>query len=623
MTQPAFVPRLALVSLALTFGLASTLAEAGELRFSTTAKGGVTATGNTLGLAKQSAANGPGTGDSIGTFICLDDQSVDDFPANVGNPWSSGTTNDWTLNGSSAVLTLPDNSVGIEIAYAELVWSGSYFYGTENVSADLDAPITLSANGDAIEVMPDPTTAVTLAQVSGQGFAINYYMRSAEVTEFVAEHLSSTYSVGGVPATQDFMTEQLNAAGWTLVVAYRASDAPTRNLTVFVGGQFVDEETTEDYPVQGFCTPPQGTVEGAVVISAVEGDANRIGDTLQIAEDQGGPFATLEGPNNPIDNFFASQINGPDGALDPSGSFGDLNHDAFAGLNTVGGRQGWDVTKLPVSSADGQLAAGQTTAVLRAITTGDSFMPVLAALEIDVNSPDFEGGTVVDVAPESIALGQQSTITIDLANGGEVIATDLLFTAPLGQGLELVSFAIDGNPGDIDGDPVATADLVSGVDLGDVDAGAGHQLQLVVEAVGAPTNPDGWPINAGWTYSYVSCVGEDPLGETSYAPAFVGFNDDNTGDGDGDTAGDGDGDTAGDGDGDTAGDGDGDTAGESGDEGTDDGVDEGDSGDESGGDTLGGDRGGDDGCNCATEPNRSPIAAFGLLALLGLVRRRR
>ncbi|MFO7566122.1 MAG: MYXO-CTERM sorting domain-containing protein [Enhygromyxa sp.] len=626
MSSLRFAPGFTFVfGLSLACGLLASTAEASELRFSTTGKGGVVATGNTLGLSKQPAANGPGVGDSIGTFISLDEQLVDDFPANEGNPWPMSTTADWTLNGSTAVLTLPDESVGLEIAYAELVWSGSYLYGSENVSAALDTPVFLAANGDEIEVVPDPTTAVTLSQVSGQGFAINYYMRSAEVTAFVAEHLGTTYSVSGVPATQDYMIEQLNAAGWTLVVVYRASDSPTRNLSVFVGGQFVDEDTTEDYEVAGFCTPPQGTVEGAVVISAVEGDANRTGDTLQIAEGSNGPFATLSGPNNPVDNFFASQINGPDGELDLGGSFGDLNHDAFAGINTVGGRQSWDVTKIPLSSSAGQLSAGQTTAVLRAVTTGDSFMPTLAALEIDVNSPDFEGGTVVDVSPAAVAIGEQATITIEMANGGGVIATDLVFTAPLEQGLELVGFEIDGAAGDIHGNPVSTADLVSGVDLGDVDAGEGHTITMVVEAVEAPAAPQGWLIPAGWSYDYVSCVGEDPLDEQSFAHAQLGFVEDRPGDGD---AGDGDGDDPGDGDGDEPGDGDGDgdgsgeEDGESGDDGNAEGLGEGDTG-ETAGDDLGfGDRETHDGCNCATTPSRSPIAAFGLLALLGLVRRR-
>lgn len=607
----AMLRRAAPLALALALLTLCVSAQASELRFSVTAKGGIISTGNTLGLAKQPAANGPGTGDSIGTFLSPNNQLFDDSPANLGNPWGAGTTSDWTLDGSSAVLELPEVSgAGIEILYAELVWGGSYLYGTENVSADLDVPVVLTANGMSVDAVPDPQTAVTLAEFATQGFAINYYMRSADVTQFVSEQLSATYTVTGVPATQDFQIEQLNAAGWTLVVVYRIATAPTRNLTVFVGGQFVEEDDVEDYPVSGFCTPPEGQVEGGVVISALEGDANRTGDTFQIAENPDGPFAPLSGPNNPIDNFFASQINGVDGNLDTLGSAGNANHDAFAGVNVSGGRQGWDVTKLPLSSANNQLGAGQTSAVLRAITTGDSFMPVLAAFEIDVSSPDFESSSALEAVPASIDVGEQSTLTLDIANGGDVTASELVLTSPLGAGLELVEFAIDGTAGDVDQQPVTTADLAAGVAIGDVPAGSAISVTMVVEAIDVPPMPGGWLLNASWTYAYISCVGEAPLSEQSVDFVQLGFQD---GGGDGDGDGDpGDGDP-GDGDGGT---GDADGEGDGG-SGTDGGSDFG----ETGGDFGSTPREGE-GCNCRSTAPITPAGTLALLGLLGLLRRR-
>src|SRR5262249_39279422 len=41
-------------------------------RRSLNTSGGVTFTGNTLGLSKETSANAPGTDDSIGTFITVD-----------------------------------------------------------------------------------------------------------------------------------------------------------------------------------------------------------------------------------------------------------------------------------------------------------------------------------------------------------------------------------------------------------------------------------------------------------------------------------------------------------------------------------------------------------------------
>ncbi|KIG13551.1 putative internalin [Enhygromyxa salina] len=592
------------------------------MRFSVTAKGGIVSIGNTLGLAKQTGANGPGTRDSIGTFLTPDPLLIDNQPANPGNPWSAGTTWDWQLNSSSAVLELPEDSSGIEILYAELVWGGSYLHGAEDVSAHLGVAVTLAANGMTFDAVPSPQTAVTLAEIGGGGLEINYYMRSAEVTEFVADQLSATFTVTGVPATQDSSVDTLNAAGWSLVVVYRTSHASIRNLSVFVGGQFVDEGATVDYLVSGFCTPPQGKVEAVAVISALEGDAHRTGDTFQIAATGQGPFAQLSGPNNPANNFFASQVNGGDGMIDPLGSSGDANHDALAGQNVVGGRQGWDVTTVALSSANNQLSNGQTSAVLRAVTTDDSFMPVLAGLAIDVSAPDFEGSTAVEVAPLLIGVGEQSTITMTLVNEGEVGATALWFTAPLGQGLELVSFSLDDVPGDANQQPVDTADLVTGVELGDMGPGVGRTVTMVVQAVGKPKLPDGWFIPAIWTFDYVTCVGQDPLSEQSFAFVDIGFAGGGEDEGGGDGDGDGDGSGDGDGDGEPA-----ETGGADAGTGTDGGGGGGESGDGAGtgfGDGTGGaGLGESDGCNCQSDgPPTSLLGLAGLLGLLGLRRRR-
>lgn len=480
------------------------------LRFSETTGGGIVSTGNSLGLAKQLDANGPGTEDSIGTFMSLIDGEVDNAPLNGLNPWGEGTTFDWTLNGSEAELILPEDA---EVLYAELVWAGSWAYGTEDVSANLNDAVILSVEGDSTSAAPDPGTGETIQEFSAGNFAINYYLRSADVTEFVADNLGTFYSVEGVPATQDSLIDEVNAAGWSLIVVYRDSSEPIRNLTVFVGGEFVDENTVVDYEVSGFCTPPSGAFDGYVTLSAVEGDADRGGDSLTIAEDAGGPFVPLVGPNNPETNFFCSQINDYNGDLDTSGTFGDDNHDAFGVENVVGGRQGWDVTTVQLSSEDGHLVTGQTSAILRAETVGDSFLPSAAGLAIEVNAPDFTNVSA-DVMPGLLAIDDTATAAVSMQNVGLVDATGLVFTAELPAGLELDSFSINGNAGDINGNPVSAADLTSGVDLGDVVIGVSMDIEFVVRAAGAPAGgATDWVISPAWTYDYISCVGEAPLTE--------------------------------------------------------------------------------------------------------------
>ncbi|MRG93389.1 MYXO-CTERM sorting domain-containing protein [Polyangium spumosum] len=490
--------------------LAPATAAAQQLRFTATVPGGIAGTGNTLGLSKATNVNGPGDRDSIGAFISLGN-SVDE-PVDAANPWPMGTTADWTMNGSSAVLSLPE----AEVLYAELLWGGSYDYGGENVTSMLDTAVTLAANGSTMMVAPDPTTALTLNETAQSGFAVRYYMRSADVTDFVKQAGKGTYEVSGVPATQASSINNLNAAGWTLVVAYRDEGVPMRNLSVFVGGSFVDENTTQDYTVSGFCAPPAGLVEGTVVVSAIEGDANFVGDQLRIAPTAAGPFVNLSGPNNPSDNFFCSQINDADGNLDTQGSFGDRNQDAIGGTNVSGGRQGWDVTTVPLSSQDGQLQNGQSSAVIRTLTTGDSYAPILAAFSIDVNAPDFKGvaSSVID-APPSVALGDTFTVTAILANNGDVAAEQIDFSLPLEASLGLVSFAVDGTPGDASGNPVDAAKVTAGVPVGDLPAGQSKTVTLELEVKGAPALA-GFFLKAKWGYGFEVCPNQ-PLVTESFS----------------------------------------------------------------------------------------------------------
>lgn len=510
---------------------------ASELRFSQTTAGQVVATGNTLGLSKAFGANGPGIEDSIGTFITLDAASVDAVPAPpAGNPWPAGTTNDWTQNGSDATLTLP---LDAEVLYAELVWGGSTVYDTENVTAFLDDPVTLSFGGDSTLVDPDPATALDIAQMAASGFFANYYMRSADVTDFVTAHGAGTYAAAGVPATQTTTINSLNAAGWSLLVAYRDSTQPIRNLTIFVGGSFVDEDSIEDYDFAGFCTPPSGPFEGRAVVSTIEGDADLTGDGFQIAESGAGPFVALSGPNNPVSNFFCSQLNDDAGQLDMSGTFGNVNQNAAGGFNVVGGRQGWDVTTVSLSSATNQLDNGQTTAVLRATTTGDSFVPTAVGFAIAVNAPSFaDDGNTASGDPLELAIGESSTITVTLHNGGLVDATDVAFRVALPAGLDLAAFATDGVAGDVDGNPVDTAGLAAGVAVGDVAVEQTLQLELEVTAVAAPAMGNTWSIVPQWEYDYVSCVGEAPLTEPhGLAPIFITYDPSGAGSGSGDGSG--------------------------------------------------------------------------------------
>ena len=192
-------------------------------------------------------------------------------------------------------------------------------------------------------------------------------------------------------------------------------------------------------------------------------------------------------------------------------------------MNLEGGRQGWDVTTVPLSSQAGQLAQSQKSAVLRTITTGDSYMPILAAFAIDVNAPDLGGaGSTMDASTVSAKLGDTYTVTATLTNSGQVVAEDLTFVLPIASGLGLVSFSTDGSPGDVGGGAVDAATLAAGAKEGDLAPGQTRTVSLVLSVDGAP--PGGSFLSlATWSYAYEACAGSPLLAETLSQSAVVSY----------------------------------------------------------------------------------------------------
>ncbi|MBN1947478.1 MAG: DUF4215 domain-containing protein [Bradymonadales bacterium] len=489
-------------------------ASSATLRFTTTTEGELAMTGNTIGLSNALDSNCPGTQDSIGTFISPNTSLIDSYPECTDSSWPAGTTSNWRNNGSMGVLDFLDDA---EVVRAELSWGGSWLYGNDSVSGNLNESVVLTfENGDYISVAPDPAASVTLDLFSVGAFDVHYYIRSANVTSFVQEHGPGQYTVSGIPATQDHLIDALNAGGWSLVVAYHHASLPQRNLTIFVGADWVDERMQEDYTFSGFCTPPTGPVEGRVLLGAIEGDANRSGDQVFIGQSEGGEFIALQAPNNPLNNFFASQINTIYGVSDTLGTFGNRNHNANTDTNTIGGRQSWDLTGVSLSQWEGHLANNQTTAIIRA-TSGvgaDSYVVALVAFQIDINSPAFYLPDSTVVATAEADVGDPITYTVYLDNwDGSADAQNTLFKMPLPEGLDLVGFFIDGEPGDIFGTTVTRQDLVQGVKVGDIPWWEIVVVRVEAEVAAVPGSPAPaqFQTQAEWTYEFVSCAGEDPI----------------------------------------------------------------------------------------------------------------
>ena len=422
------------------------------LRYGNTTAGAVTFTGNTLGLNKANNVNGPGNDGSIGAFITLNTNLT-------GGTFGRGTTLNWTNDSSAAVLRMPTNST---VLYAELIWSGSAVLGANpplNSPSNILNYINLTntvrfvlPNGSTNNVAPDPATA----NLVSNGTTAVFYIRSANVTALVQAGGAGTYSVGGVPATVAPLENNNNFCGWTLAVAYQNPSLHQRNMTVFVGNSLAATGvTTPPVGVSGFCSPPTGPVNGFLYVSAIEGDAQIIGDQMLFGTTTN-TLAVLSGPNNLSNNFFSSQINycQPDysiwaptltnGTIDTSGTFGLSNSTPLAVNGTeaiTGARQGWDITCVNVSSA---LTNGVTSAFAENTSSGDTYVVNALALQIDVGSPVLTTSQTVDKT--STYVGDTLTYTVAVTNSGTADAVNLVFTDPLPFGTSFVtnSFATNG-----------------------------------------------------------------------------------------------------------------------------------------------------------------------------------
>lgn len=404
-------------------------------RFSDVKKGGITFTGNTLGLSKAPNQNAPGTEGSIGAFTSLNNAlQVGTFPA--------GTTLSYLQNGSRATLNLP---AGSAILYAELVWGGLFRSSENDISALTNNSVIFTTSQGAFTIAPDPLTAQNF-NIPANDITVGFYVRSADVTALIQPATAQTLSVEAVPAlieALDNRTADTNHAGWTLAVVYENPSLPLRNLTVWSGGTVVSPNTgSTTITVTDFLTPDVLPITGKIFVSAQEGDAVLTGDQMLFGQTVP-TLALLSGPNNPQNNFFASQINNENGLLDTSGTFGNRNANAAAGTNTSACRQGWDITAVDVSD---KLAAIQSSAVIRFTSDGDLYVPNALALQIDSKGANL---TVTKSADKTYAdVGKEITYTLVIENTGTVNALNTTINDMLPPETALVadSVTVDGVP---------------------------------------------------------------------------------------------------------------------------------------------------------------------------------
>ncbi|MCR8845617.1 hypothetical protein NQ117_18190 [Paenibacillus sp. SC116] len=454
-------------------------------RFTVTSAGALTFTGNALSLTKIANQLLPGTLDASGTFITTN-------TALTAPGWFPGTTLDYTLNSSAAVLRIPSGST---IEHAELIWSANYSTPIGNVTPFIRDPVQFRTPQGTFTITP--TNFFTNA--SPVNPSVQWYTNTADVTSLVQAGGAGTYATGSVPAFIAAADNQTTHSGWTLAVSYRNPAFPFRNKSIFVGQDLVGLPPifNIDITVSGFSSPTTGPVTGRILLSSHDGDPFAGGDVAMFGPNTSS-LVTLSGPNNLATNFFQAQINNDSGNLDTSGTFGNRNAVAGnPGFYTTGSRLAYDITNVDASAG---LFNSQTSGVLRITTSSDVILPNGIGIQIDVNQPllsiDKESSTTT--ARE----GDVITYTAVITNSGAANADSVIFTDPIPVGTTFIpnTVSIDGGP------PQTGLSPITGINLGTIPVSGSRRVtfQVRVNTGGVPPQISN---TSSATFTFISVPG--------------------------------------------------------------------------------------------------------------------
>ncbi len=327
-------------------------------RFSTNDTGDITIAANTLMTCPATAANctsgRAGAAQNNNSFN-MGYVDVDEDPS--------------TFDSSNARLRIP---TGATVLFAGLYWGADASAGTNGVAAR-DA--STAGRGTVLIKAPGATGYTTLGPAAtvdtGTGTSTNRYQGFVDVTSLVKAAGAGTYTVANVQAG----TGADRYAGWSLVVAYRDTTMPPRNLTIFDGFKTINaSEAPTSISLSGFTTPPAGAVHTTLGFVSYEGDSGLTGDTASLNG------KTLSDAVNPATNFFNSSISerGVDRGEREPNYVNQFGYDA------------------DLISADGILGNETSSATIGLTTSGDAYYPGVVTFATELYAPNIESTNAVE-----------------------------------------------------------------------------------------------------------------------------------------------------------------------------------------------------------------------------------
>jgi hypothetical protein len=387
-------------------------------RFAQTARGDVTAVGNTSMTCPAAAAN------------CAAAQggaaySNNDFTMAYVDADADATT---TLDSSAATVTLP---AGSTVLWAGLYWSGH----SSSVNRD-KVRFKAPGAGSYTQLTAAPADVLTSTAQAAR------YRAFRDVTTQVAAAGAGTYWVGDVQST----TGSDRFAGWALFVAYRDDAQPIRRLNVYDGLGTVDSTHTFQTTIAPFHTPATGTVTTKAGLLTFEGDAGIASETAAFNGH------ALTDALNPIGNVMNSTIEA-----------GGANFTAKT--PNYANQLGMD---LDVYANPGALANDQSSASLAFSSTNEYFMPSAFFLVSDEGPATSTGAGPTVGAPAGGGV----------AHDGETLSAD----PGTWNGTGTLTYAYQWQRCDANGDNCQNIAGATGSHYTPTGADVGHTVRVVVTA---------------------------------------------------------------------------------------------------------------------------------------------
>lgn len=330
-----------------------------------------------------------------------------------------------TFNSSSAQLNIP---AGANVRFAALYWGGSL-----SGSSTTTAPNPNNFNQVSLKV-PGSSSYQTVSADDQNDLLVFGFWRTygafADITNLVQSAGNGSYTVANVQSNTGAGFTYPNA-GWSIVIVYEDPAQPKRNISVFDGHNFI-QNNAQNVTLSGLRTPPTAGFE--VFMGAIVNDGE---------VDQTGDFLSINGTNisdalNPSSNFF-------NGTISEFGSHVNTRtpNDLY---NMVIDIDYLDLTNW--NQVNNAIPTNATSVDLTLDTVGDGIWPLAYFFAVEVFEPNLVARFEKTTPQASYANGDTIPYTITITNTGNDNSINTVITDAIPTGTTFVpgSLKIDGVP---------------------------------------------------------------------------------------------------------------------------------------------------------------------------------